>query len=94
MKIGTYLIGSLCVGWFIAIITVNAIQCHPTSNFWNLAPTEGSCINLILYFVGNSAANCVIDVLTLTLPIREVLRLHVSANKKAGLGGIFLLGGL
>lgn len=93
MKVGSYVIGSLCIGWFISITIVNSMQCKPISSFWNPVG-DYKCIDLILYFVGNSGANCAIDILTLALPIREVLRLQVSLSKRAGLCGIFLLGSM
>lgn len=93
VKRGVYAIASLCIGWFIAIVLTNILQCRPISAFWDPKGTY-TCIDLILYFAGNSVANCIIDLLTLCLPIQEVMRLHVSQSKRAGLCGVFLLGSL
>ncbi|KAF3020624.1 hypothetical protein E8E14_011724 [Neopestalotiopsis sp. 37M] len=41
-----------------------------------------------------AAANCIIDFLTLILPIREIVKLKISTKRKFKIGGVFLLGGI
>ncbi|RWA11981.1 hypothetical protein EKO27_g3116 [Xylaria grammica] len=97
IKIGTIVLASLSIGWAIAVLIVNLLQCRPLRAFWQLelqALPETQCLDFILYFVGNSIANTVIDFCTLVLPIHEILKLQISKAKKIGVCGIFLLGGI
>lgn len=97
VKVGCMVLASLCFGWTISIQIVNLLQCRPLEAFWNLELRElpGTvCLDVLLYFIGNSSANCVIDFLTLILPVREVLRLNMTTRRKFGVLGIFLLSGM
>jgi hypothetical protein len=55
---------------------------------------ETTCIDLILYTLGNSIVNCIIDFGTIVLPIHEVSKLQTSVQRKIGICAIFLLGSL
>jgi hypothetical protein len=83
--------------WLVAIEMVNVIQCRPLHAFWDQElqqlPTT-KCIDTMLFFLGNSIANCIIDGATIALPIHEVRKLQTSKSKKLGICGVFLLGGL
>ncbi|KAK2036383.1 hypothetical protein LZ31DRAFT_636599 [Colletotrichum somersetense] len=96
MQKGIYTLSAACLGWLVAIFITNCLQCRPLSYTWEqtVTPGKGTCINLILYFVGNSVANSMIDIFTLVLPIRETMRLQVSSNKKLGICCVFALGSL
>ncbi len=68
------------------------LQCRPLEAFWNLemqALPGTKCVDTILFFLGNSIANCFIDLATLTLPIREITKLHTSRSKKIGIALYF-----
>ncbi|XXH01499.1 hypothetical protein Hte_007859 [Hypoxylon texense] len=97
VKIGCIILSFLSIGWGVAIFITTFLQCRPLEAFWNqelqLLP-ETKCLDVILYFMGNSIANCVIDFATLALPIHEILKLHTTKWRKFGIGGIFLLGGV
>jgi hypothetical protein len=81
----------------VAIEVVNVLQCRPLKAFWHLElqPLPGTkCVDTILFFLGNSIANCCIDFATLVLPIHEIAKLHTSKSKKIGVGAVFLLGSM
>lgn len=96
MQRGIYALSAACLGWLVAIFVVNCLQCRPLSYTWEqtVSPGTGTCIDLILYFVGNSIANSLIDILTLVLPIRETMKLQVSSSKRVGICCVFGLGSL
>ncbi|KAK1953689.1 hypothetical protein LY78DRAFT_594075 [Colletotrichum sublineola] len=96
MKKGIYALSAACLGWLIAIFITNCLQCRPLSYTWEQAvtPGTGTCIDLVLYFVGNSIANTLIDILTLVLPIRETMKLQVSSSRRLGICCVFALGSL
>ncbi|GJC94209.1 integral membrane protein [Colletotrichum higginsianum] len=94
MQRGIYVLSAMCLGWLVAIFITNCLQCRPLSYSWEQTtnPGAGTCIDLVLYFVGNSIANSLIDIFTLVLPIRETLKLQVSSHKKVGICCVFGLG--
>lgn len=96
MKKGIYVLSAACIGWLIAIFVTNCLQCIPLSYTWEQTtnPGAGTCIDLILYFVGNSIANSLIDILTLVLPVRETMKLQVSSSKRVGICCVFALGSM
>ncbi|KAJ4395968.1 hypothetical protein N0V93_000184 [Gnomoniopsis smithogilvyi] len=91
---GVYILGFCCIGWFIAIMITNILECRPISFFWTQSG-DGSCsVDLISYFKYNCLSNTFIDLLTLCLPIHEVLRLQMSNTKKVAVIGVFTVGSL
>ncbi|KAI0202651.1 hypothetical protein F4808DRAFT_68624 [Astrocystis sublimbata] len=97
VRLGTLIIGTTCILWCIAITILDFIQCRPLKAFWYIElqalPTT-HCINPIQSFLGNSLANSLIDLFTLTLPINEVLKLHTTTRRKINIALVFLLGGV
>lgn len=87
----------MCIAWCIAITILNFVQCRPLEAFWfvelQALPTT-KCLDPILCFLGNSIANCIIDFFTLTLPVHEVLKLHITTRRKINICCVFLLGGV
>ncbi|TRX99024.1 hypothetical protein FHL15_000366 [Xylaria flabelliformis] len=97
MKVACIVLASASIAWAIVIGIVDFVQCQPLRAFWDvqLQQSPGTkCINIILFWLGNSAANCAIDLVTLILPIREVMKLHNSISRKIGICAVFLLGGV
>jgi hypothetical protein len=79
--------------WFIGAMIGNFVICIPFDSFWNrLKP--GKCLNFNIYALAIGVIEVVLDAVTLALPLRVVLGLHVPTHKKVALTGIFLLGGL
>lgn len=87
----------MCIAWNVAVTIVNYLQCRPLKAFWytelQVLPTT-HCLDTILCFLGNSIANCIIDFMTLVLPIQEVMKLKTTTRRKISICGIFLLGGM
>lgn len=85
-----------CLLWTLAILVTNLLECQPLSYLWDqlVDPTSGSCIDLVLYMLGNAIANSIIDILTLILPINEVFKLHMNTSKKIGVCCVFALGSI
>ncbi|KAI1740767.1 hypothetical protein F4680DRAFT_85944 [Xylaria scruposa] len=97
MKVACITLASASIAWAIVIGIVDFVQCQPLRAFWDVELQQSpdtKCINIILFWLGNSAANCAIDLVTLILPIREVMKLHNSLSRKIGICAVFLLGGV
>ncbi|KAH6885934.1 hypothetical protein B0T10DRAFT_608354 [Thelonectria olida] len=87
-----YGIGSMLVGWGVAVIVVSIFTCNPVQAFWN--PTmPRTCINSSNFYIGITVPNIIFDVLTVLLPIHKIWQLQMNKEKKLALTGVFLLGG-
>ncbi|KAI1300050.1 hypothetical protein F5Y03DRAFT_386112 [Xylaria venustula] len=95
MKIGCIVLASLVIMWGIVIGVVDFFVCKPLHAFWNLELQKSpgtKCVDIVGFWLGNSASNCAIDLATLILPINEVVKLRSSISKKIGICAVFLLG--
>ncbi|PYH82493.1 hypothetical protein BO82DRAFT_391599 [Aspergillus uvarum CBS 121591] len=75
------ILGSIAVGWVLAIICVSVFKCDPI--------VPGSCINLKGSFIGNAVPN---DVAILSRPVHVVWGLHASLTHRLSVIAVFLLG--
>ncbi|KAI1870912.1 hypothetical protein JX265_005952 [Neoarthrinium moseri] len=94
IRTGIYVIGGMCVAWFVAVELVTIFQCSPIPAAWDktLDPTGERCINSLHFYTGNSAANFVLDLAILILPVPEILHLNMSRTRKWAVVGVFALG--
>ncbi|KAM0230868.1 hypothetical protein ACHAPO_008924 [Fusarium lateritium] len=80
-------------GWGIAVVVVSIFTCDPVSGFWE--PTiPRTCINSTQFYIGITIPNIIFDLLTVSLPIREIWRLQMGRDKKWAITSVFLLGGI
>lgn len=92
-RVAAITLGSIVVGWVIAIIFVSVFQCSPISKAWN--PTlPGTCINLKGSFIGNAVPNILTDIAILALPVHVVWGLHATVTHRLSVIAVFLLGSL
>lgn len=91
-RIGAYILGSVTIGWVIAINCVSIFQCNPIEKAWLGPAVAGTCINLKASFIGNAVPNILTDIIILCMPVTQVLKLQVSNAQRASLIFMFLLG--
>lgn len=92
-RIASYILGTIVVGWVIAIICVSVFQCTPIAKGWNMS-LPGTCINLKASFIGNAVPNIATDVAILSLPVHVVWGLHANLTHRLSVIAVFLLGSL
>ncbi|KAH5122993.1 hypothetical protein HBH71_038790 [Parastagonospora nodorum] len=87
----------LCVVYIITFVTATALQCIPIRLAWERWDGEhhGRCINLNADAWCSAAANIVLDLIVIILPMKEIKKLAISKRRKAGvmfmfLGGLFI----
>lgn len=86
---------ALQILWFIPGIIVESAPCSPPSIQWtNPVEIPEKCIFYGTFFVIIMSVELGLDVLILSLPINEIIKLKLSWQKKTLLSLIFLLGGL
>jgi hypothetical protein len=70
-----------------------ACSCLPPDVNWE--PTiPAKCINYLIYFIVSVSTELALDVIILTLPLKELSNLQMPLRRKIMLSLIFLLGGL
>lgn len=93
-RLACYAVMTFAVVYLIAFDLVCIFQCHPVHYAWDRWDGEhqGTCLNANA--VGWSAAglNMVLDIATISLPLRELGKLQLSWDKKIPLMLLFLLG--
>ncbi|KAK8155402.1 hypothetical protein BKA80DRAFT_209240 [Phyllosticta citrichinensis] len=90
-RIGAYILGTVTVGWVIAINCVSIFQCTPIKGAWDTS-IKASCIDLKASFIGNAIPNILTDVAILAMPVGQVFKLQVTLAQKISLCIMFLLG--
>lgn len=103
MRRACALLGAVSLLYGTSFVVVSAAQCSPPSAFWQLrrgtppdsdGQSQGRCVDVLLFYLVMALVDTVIDALVLCLPVREVLRLQTSRAKKAGICGVFGMGGM
>ncbi|KAJ6035303.1 uncharacterized protein N7446_010062 [Penicillium canescens] len=90
-RIAAIILGSIVIGWAVAIICVSVFQCAPIAKAWN--PTlSGTCIDLKGSFIGNAVPNILTDIAILALPVHVVWGLHATVTHRLSVIAVFLLG--
>ena len=70
---------------------VDMLQCQPINSAWKgwAAESPATCINLPDAVYANGFVNIVLDVIMISLPIYEVMKLKLSAWKKLNAAAMF-----
>ena len=82
----------LVFAWFIAVLLVSVFSCAPIHGYWDRT-VPATCIDTRAFYLGNSIANILTDVIILALPVRMIWHLQTSRSQKALLTVVFGLGG-
>ncbi|KAL8692228.1 MAG: hypothetical protein Q9218_002704 [Villophora microphyllina] len=94
-KTWTLVIGATCAVWLIVAVLVDIFQCRPfNAAFQPDLLYTGHCINLPAFYIGIIAANFILDIVILALPLTMIWRLKLSERQKLQVSAIFFLGGL
>lgn len=94
VRVSCYATLGIVVLWSVASILATMFQCIPVQAAWDEAITSKVCINSNAQWYQYGIINIITDVMILSLPVREVLRLHTSKSEKYGLLVTFLVGSM
>jgi DMSO/TMAO reductase YedYZ heme-binding membrane subunit len=80
----------------ISFITATALQCTPVDFAWTRWDGEhpGKCFNLNVEAWMSAGINIVLDLIVISLPLRDVKNLKMGLRRKFGVMFMFLGGGL
>jgi hypothetical protein len=85
----------LTTGWTVGSMIALLVSSDPVAYFWTSTydPKGGHYrYNFYGYYIGNAAANVVIDVLILLIPIPVVWRLKLRVTQKVMITSVFFIG--
>ncbi|KAI1328683.1 hypothetical protein F5Y16DRAFT_368369 [Xylariaceae sp. FL0255] len=81
VKIGGYLLAVVCILWFCAVEIFTLTTCRPAAYLWDKTIPGGQCLDLASATAATItivASNVAIDAFTVSLPIREIMKLRLS----------------
>lgn len=95
-KRATLIVGILCITWLCGNTFTQIFLCSPMSAAWNpnVIFSKADCRDLHRYLVGITAANLLLDIVILCMPLPMIWDLNLSTRKKFEVSGVFLLGSL
>ncbi|KAK8036636.1 hypothetical protein PG994_015407 [Apiospora phragmitis] len=86
---------AIVVGFWIGCTVANLTNCIPMKYVWiNSLSDPRYCFNYNIYWFASGICEAFIDVLIILLPVRMILGLQLSTEKKVAIAFVFLLGGL
>lgn len=93
-RIATYVVMALNVGYLISFVLISVFQCRPLDAAWLRWDGEhpAKCNNINAQGWAAAALNMVLDLLTMSLPLRELSKLSMSLRKKAQVMLMFCVG--
>ena len=93
LQLAVYIVGAMCIAWWIGLMFGIAFTCFPVESEWNpLVP--GKCYELPRVNLAIGIINTLIDIMIVTMPIRVIKDLYLPSKQKIFLCFVFLLGGL
>jgi hypothetical protein len=94
-RIQIYIAVTAVVAFWFSATMADVLNCVPLEWTWNNGNADPRyCINFNTFWLGTGIAESVIDLYILVLPIAMVSTLHLERNRRYGVAGIFLMGGL
>ena len=95
-KRAIYATAALAISWFVSETLKTVFRCSPISVAFLPDATyqKEHCMNSNVWLISMTSINILLDVCILVLPLFFIWTLQLSSSRKAGLGGIFMLGAL
>lgn len=93
LQVAVYIVGAMCIAWWIGLMLGIGFTCLPVESQWNpLVP--GKCYKLQKVNIAIGILNSVIDIMIVTMPIKVIKDLYLPSKQKIIICFVFLLGGL
>ena len=90
-RVAFWTVGSLIIGWCIAINFLTIFACVPIHKAWDPA-IPGHCLDSSRTFLGSAILNILIDVVLLVLPIPMLWKLSMETSSRLALIVVFCSG--
>ncbi|KAL7624923.1 hypothetical protein AAE478_004137 [Parahypoxylon ruwenzoriense] len=89
-----YTVMSMNICFYIAVLLVENLSCFPQERIWDKTVPGSECLDTKAISVAAAITNIVLDLFTLFVPQKVIWNLHMSTQKKAGIGLLFIIGAL
>ena len=94
IEFAIYLTAGLTFCYWLATIFGAFFLCRPFEFNWNKLIVDGTCGDLIKYYLSTGIVNLLIDVIIVALPLPVLWKLQLDFSRKLSLTVIFSLGAL
>jgi hypothetical protein len=91
-RVACWICMAVVVAWSIGTIAATILQCVPIAGSWDKS-IHAVCINSDAFWLAYAILNVLTDALVLTLPLPQIIGLHLKLREKIMLFGVFLIGG-
>ncbi|KAH9220318.1 hypothetical protein DL95DRAFT_329476, partial [Leptodontidium sp. 2 PMI_412] len=93
-RVCVYVIGIITIAYCLAQMLEFTYSCRPMAKAWDLSITTGSCSGAMEMCVTNSAANAMVDIAMLILPIVMLWNVRMRRREKISVIVILMTGSL
>ena len=80
-RIATYVVGGLCLCWFIGVFFVFTFQCIPVYKGWD-PDAPGQCLDLRNVYYGVTVSNALLDLVIALMPVRVIWKLKLPLKQR------------
>lgn len=87
----TNIVGFFVIAWLLGQNLGAGFQCSPVQKAWELEIPR-HCLDILKFDICFQAANIVLDIVILALPMSAIYQLQMSRVKKISVAAVFLLG--
>lgn len=88
-----YVVLSVILGYSVGSIFATIFQCWPIAGSWDKT-VKAQCIDSDVFWVAYAVLNILTDVMVLSLPIPQIMKLQLKTQEKIAVTLVFLMGGL
>lgn len=90
-RIVVYIVGTLCLFWFVIVVLVTFFLCQPVAFAWDRTK-QGHCDNLRAMYYGITISNMILDLVINFMPFHMVWKIQVSRKQRLIILFFLLLG--
>ena len=92
-SVSSLVLVTLTVVWWISGSICDAISYRPAQAYWDPSVPGQYILNYDDFWIASMVAELLIEAAVLALPIREIIKLNLSARKKFLIASLFCMGG-
>lgn len=83
---------AICVVWIILRTFLTLFRCSPVQFYWDKSLNGRCTINVATYYFATDLTHTLLDVIIVTLPVYEVMKMQLPLGQKIAVTGMFSCG--
>jgi hypothetical protein len=84
--------GYVMIGFVVMEILYFGVWCRPFNQYWAVPTNSNQCSAAIHHLITNAVLNISSDIMIILIPMPLLFKVKIPKQKKAMLGGVFLIG--